>query len=186
MAILRNGVNTDSKHANGNKATVTALALAPAPAPALALIKPNTNVDTLPEQDKERGLFLLDYDTFQVMFAKMIIQLAKEKSKPKKYVYRWFTYSKDFNPSGLDLDKTYFIASNKYEMMMYMLKTAEKQFMCLFLNVETIEECCYENFVDDRYAVDTNDMKQIVKHWFSYYNGDNDTFWFEKFEPICA
>jgi hypothetical protein len=181
MAILRNGVNTDSKHANGNKATITALALAPAPAP--ALIKTNANVDTLPEQDKERGLFILDRDTFQLMFSKMIIQLAKEKSKPKKYVYRWFTYSKDFNPSGLDLDETYFIASNKYEMMMYMLKTCDKDFMCMFLNIKSIEESC---FADDRFPVDTNDMKQIVKHWFTYYNGDNDTFWFEKFVPICA
>ena len=174
MAILRNGVNTDTKHANSNKAIVTAP----------ALIK--SNVDTLSEQDKERGLFLLDHNAFQVMFAKTIIQLAKEKTKPKKYVYRWFTYSEYFNPSGLDLDKTYFIASNKYEMMMYMLKAASSEFLSGFHNVESIETGCYENLVDDTYAVDTNDMKQIVKCWFSHYNGDNDTFWFEKFEPICA
>ena len=174
MAILRNGVNTDTKHTNGNKAIVTAP----------SLIK--SNVDTLSEQDKERGLFLLDEDTFQEMFANTIIELANEKSKPKKYVYRWFTYSEDYNPSGLDLKKTCFIASNKYEMMMHMLNAASSEFISGFHNVESIEEGCYESLVDDTYAVDTNDMKQIVKHWFSYYNGDNDTFWFEKFEPICA
>ncbi len=177
MAILRNGVNTATKNVDVIKSKN-------APLKSQA-----TTVFTQNQEDKERGLFLLNDDDFLEKFTATLYQLAKEKSKPKKRVYRWFAYSDEYNFTGIDLkklDKMHFLASNKYEMMLLMLKVASKEFMSRFYDIEGMEISCYESMVSDRYDVDTNDMKQIIKRWFSHYHENDTTTWYEKFEPICA
>lgn len=177
MAILRNGVNTHSKHAN-IKAVDNA-----------AAISTNINVVVIDTQyyddnDPKRGLFLLDDETFIEKYMEALRELAKDHSKEKKYVYRWFAYTEVYNSSGLDLDKLYFIASNDYEMMLSMLKASKKFAEDSFLDIEWIESGVYCPY-DNTYEVDTNNMKAIVKYMVERYNDYNDCFWFEKFEAIC-
>lgn len=145
------------------------------------------NISDKDISQSDRGLFLLDKETFLTQFLETISQLAERKTKQKMWVYRWFAYSDYYNPTGLDLEKLHFIAFSKYEMMLAMLKKATNgRFIGMFLDMDFIEESCFTSMVDDTYEIDTTDMKAIVKRWFENFKSDNDTFWFEKFEAIYA